>query len=68
MLDDDIAEKMKDEYPSLAPPTDINSINLTLEKPSNTDLSSIRSDQNESDSEIENFEDGRCSTRNVINY
>ena len=59
MLDEDIAEKMRDEYPGLAPPADNNSISITFEKPSNTDLSSARSDQNETESENEPLEDGK---------
>jgi len=59
MLDDDIAEKMKDEYQEMTPLTDINSINITFEKPSNTDLSSARSDLIDSDTESERLEDGK---------
>ena len=58
MLDEDIAEKMKDEYPGFVPPTDTTTITIEIEKPSNTDLSSVRSDLNDTDSESEHYDEG----------
>ena len=68
MLDEDIAQKMKDEYPDITSTTDINTIQITFEKPSNTDLSSVKTEQNESDSESEHFENGKTSMFYFISY
>ena len=59
MLDNDIAEKMKDEYPGLVSQQEPPSINI--EKASTTDLSSAQSDHTDNDTEIEHTDEGETA-------
>lgn len=57
MLDVDIADKIKDDYPDSITPNDVVTT-IRIDKSSHTDLSSVRSDRMESDSDSELCDDG----------
>ena len=57
LLDVEIAEKIKDEYPDSISPSDVVAT-VRIDKSSHTDLSSMRSDRMESDSDSEQCDEG----------